>query len=470
MVTEQQLNTFINLVASGDFSGAASFGLAAGVPPDVIAAYVNANAVGLGLPAGFQISGQNVSSLAGNPPSFLAGPASVAPAAPAPAAPAPVAPVAPAAPTGSPLDQARRNLVMSTGANRTQAINDFLVAATSAGLSPAEAAGQLRQSGITMDEISRVPALSGYTQAQLAGMSGGAYRAPVTGTLTPDAGTSNIDPLIAPYLREALEESRSLFLGTPPAFFPGTTYVPPSAQTLEALDAAEMVSRGAAPFFEQARGGFMTGLTGLEKTARGGFLGSNPYLNAMVTAASRPLTQQFQEQVLPGISSQYSAAGRYGSGAMGRAQERATEGFTRALGDVSTSIIGQDYARERGFQEAAMRDIGTAATMVPEFYRGFLAPTETMARVGAQREAIAAQPLEESMRRFEFGQRQPYEQLTGYLSSIYGSPLASRGMVPPTTENRSLANIGTALSFLGQAPAAITGAREGWNFVSSLLS
>jgi len=64
MVTEQQLNDFINLVASGRFEEAARYGISAGASPDTIAAYVNANAAGLGLPSGFQMSGANVVELA----------------------------------------------------------------------------------------------------------------------------------------------------------------------------------------------------------------------------------------------------------------------------------------------------------------------------------------------------------------------------------------------------------------------
>jgi hypothetical protein len=467
MVTEQQLNTFINLVASGKFDEAARYGISAGASPDTIAAYVNANAGGLGLPAGFQISGANVAELA-QAPSFLTGTTPApAPAAPAPAAPAPAAP-APSA--TDPLAAARSAVALSTGDNRIQSIENFLKAATSAGLSTEQAGSELRKLGITLPEISRVPGLENLSPQDLAAMSGGAYTAPTGGALAAGPGTSNIDPIIAPYLEEALGRARSLFLGPGPEFFPERTYVPPSAETLEALSNLTDISRSAAPFFGEARDAFMTGLRGVEGTARGDFLSGSPYREAMVNAAIRPLTQQFGEQVLPGISSQYSAAGRYGSGAMQRAQERATEGYTRALGDVSATITGQDYARERGFQEAAMRDVGSYAGMLPSLYQGFLAPSETLARVGGMREAISAQPLAESMQRFEFGQRQPYEQLSGFLGSIYGSPLASRGATPEVTSNRSLQNIGTALSFLSGVPSAVTGAKEGYNFISGLFA
>jgi len=474
MVTEQQLNDFINLVASGRFEEAARYGISAGASPDTIAAYVNANAAGLGLPSGFQMSGANVVELA-QAPSFLTGttPAPAPAPAPAPPAAAPAAAPAPAAPAPSatnPLAAARSAVALSTGDNRIQSIENFLKAATSAGLSTEQAGSELRKLGITLAEISRVPALSGLTQQQLAGMSGGAYTAPTGGPLPAGQGTSNIDPIIAPYLEEALGRARSLFLGPGPEFFPERTYVPPSAETLEALSNLTKYARGATPFLEEAGGAFMTGLRGLEKTAKGDFLSGSPYRDAMISAATRPLTQQFGEQVLPGISSQYSAAGRYGSGAMQRAQERATEGYTRALGDVSATITAQDYARERGFQEAAKRDVGTYARTLPSLYQGFLAPSETLARVGGMREAISAQPLAESMQRFEFGQRQPYEQLSGFLGSIYGSPLSSRGAAPEVTSNRSLQNIGTALSFLSGVPSAVEGAKKGYEFLSGMLT
>lgn len=452
-VTAEQLGAFNSLIAAGTpeaYAQAAGMAQAAGFSPDVVSQYINENLAGLNLSA--PVSSQQVQSF-------------YTPPAPAPAL------------TGQALiDATLRAAAGGSAATRQSDIQNIITATVQAGGTERDVAANLARAGIGLSEISRVlnrPA------SELAGLSGGFYQpgreVPTTqigplGQLPAAQGQSMIDPTIAPYLQEALGLARNLFLGPGPSFYPGQTYVEPSAQTLEALNQMEMISRGAAPYFEQAREGFRTSLEGLESTATGSFLEGSPYRDAMIAAATRPLTQQFQEQILPGISSQYSAAGRYGSGAMERAQERATEGFTRAMGDVTSAITAQDYARERAFQEAAMRDIGTTALQVPEFYRGFLAPSQTMAQVGAQREAIAAQPLQESMQRFQFAQQQPYQQLGGYLSSIYGSPLSGAPVIPPTSENRSLQNVGTALSFLGGLPPAIQGAREGWNFVSSLLS
>ncbi len=82
-------------------------------------------------------------------------------------------------------------------------------------------------------------------------------------------------------------------------------------------------------------------------------------------------------------------------------------------------------------------------------------------QVGAQQEAIAAQPLQEQLARYQFGQQLPYQQLQGYLSSVYGTPLGSYGTQTtnaPTYQNRGAGVLGGAIAgglggyALGQIP------------------
>lgn len=325
----------------------------------------------------------------------------------------------------------------------------------------------------------------------------------------------------------------------------------PSTTRLEQLYGAA----GAQPYsslYGQVAGGQFQNLAlpGTAQTAAGSFLMGSPYQQAMMEAATRPLTQQFMQNVLPGISSQYSLAGRYGSGAMQRAQGQATESFTRALGDVTSGIAGQEYARERGFQEAARQQLGqlsqqelmnrlagagaaesalrggiqqqagiagqlsglqqqaaatrlagaaglqqaeqmglaaqlqaaggvassqeqqlqrqlAAAQAAPGMFNMQLLPSQVLAQVGQSREAIAAQPLQEAIQRHQFSQQLPYSQLQSYLSSIYGTPMAS-SVYPqqqmyqnPTMNTLAGAGLGyvggQALgSFIGGTPFSLT--------------
>jgi len=274
--------------------------------------------------------------------------------------------------------------------------------------------------------------------------------------------TSQIDPALLPYLTQGLERAQSLFLtGQQPQFFPGQTYVSPSAATTEAIAQQEAIARQQSPVLQQAQQAYTSSLGQVGQTAAGGFLNANPYQQAMMAAATRPLTQQFSETVLPGISSLYSKSGRLGSGSMERALGTATEAYGRSLGDITANIAGTQYQQERGLQQQAQLAQAQLAGYAPQFYSQQFLPSQTLAQVGAQQEAIAAQPLQEQLARYQFGQQLPYQQLQGYLSSVYGTPLGQYGTQTtnaPTYQNRGAGVLGGAIAgglggyALGQIP------------------
>jgi hypothetical protein len=253
--------------------------------------------------------------------------------------------------------------------------------------------------------------------------------------------TSSIDPALRPFLTEGLERARSLFLtGQQPEFFPGQTYVSPSQATTDALAQQEAMARQQSPVLQQAQQAFGTALGQVGQTAAGGFLNANPYQAQMMQAATRPLEQAFSQQVLPGISSLYSKSGRLGSGSMERALGTATEGYGRALGDITSNIAGTQFQQERGLQQQAQLAQAALAQSAPAIYGQQFLPSQTLGEVGAQQEAIASLPLQEQLARFQFGQQLPYQQLQGFLSSVYGSPMGGFGSQTtqtPLTTNRT---------------------------------
>jgi hypothetical protein len=274
--------------------------------------------------------------------------------------------------------------------------------------------------------------------------------------------TSSVDPALLPYLTQGLERAQSLFLtGQQPTFFPGQTYVSPSAATTDALAQQEAIARQQNPMLQQAQQAYQSSLGGIGQTAQGGFLNANPYQAQMMQAATRPLEQAFSQQVLPGISSLYSKSGRLGSGSMERALGTASEGFGRAIGDITSNIAGTQYQQERGLMQQAQLGQAALAQAAPSIYGQQFLPSQALGQVGAQQEAIAGQPLQEQMARFQFGQQLPYQQLQGYLSSVYGSPMGGFGtqtQQTPLYENRTVGALGGALAgglggyALGQIP------------------
>ena len=259
--------------------------------------------------------------------------------------------------------------------------------------------------------------------------------------------TSSIDPGILPYITTGLERAKTLFLGgEQPSMYPGQTYVSPSEETMTALQQQQNIATQASPSLQVGQNAYLQSYGGLANTAAGGFLQGNPYQQQMIAAATRPLVQQYSDQILPGIASLYSKSGRYGSGSMQNALGQATEQYGRALGDVSANIVGTQYDQERARQQQAMMGLTNIAQAAPSIYGQQYLPSQQLAQIGAQREAIAAQPLQEAMSRYSFGQQLPYQQLSGYLSSVYGSPTASYGSTSQNmSTNPTVGAIGGAL-------------------------
>jgi hypothetical protein len=201
-------------------------------------------------------------------------------------------------------------------------------------------------------------------------------------------------------------------------------YVPPTQATLDALAQQEQIARTAPTALEAAQESYMQGLGGLSATAGGAFLMGNPYLQSAIAASTRPIERQFAETTLPGIASGYSRAGRYGSEAMARSLGQATEATGRALGDVAANIAYSGYEGERARQQQAISQQIGAAQIAPQIYGQQFLPSQQLGQVGAAQETIQAQPLQEAMQRFQYSQQIPYQQLSGFLSSVYGTPMA----------------------------------------------
>lgn len=299
---------------------------------------------------------------------------------------------------------------------------------------------------------------------------GGTFQAPTFPTYTPPVsmelsslpeargmggGESRIDPALRPYLELGLRRGEQLFFGgQQPQFYPGQTFVSPSQQTLDALQAQEQIARASQPTLQGAQQAYQQALGGVGFTAGGGFLQGSPFRDMAIQSAVRPLMQQFEQTTLPGIQSAFSRAGRYGSGAQERAIGQATEATGRAIGDISSQIAAADYARERGLQEQALARQAGLAGLAPEFYQQQFLPAQQLAQVGAAREQISAMPLQEDIQRFQFQQRLPYEQYASFLSGVYGTPLAAsqyQQQAQPAV-NRTAQNLGILSTIGGLVP------------------
>lgn len=97
------------------------------------------------------------------------------------------------------------------------------------------------------------------------------------------------------------------------------------------------------------------GVRDTRRTIAGDYLdpANNPTLNAYIDAANRPIIEQFNEQIIPGIGSAAVQGGAYGGSRQAILEGLASEGLAESMTDTANRIYNQEYGRERGFQREA---------------------------------------------------------------------------------------------------------------------
>jgi len=262
--------------------------------------------------------------------------------------------------------------------------------------------------------------------------------------------TSTIDPTIQPFLTYGLTEAQKLYEGGGPQYYTGQTYVGPSRTTKTGLQALEARASEGNPLLQSAQGQ-------LQNTISGGYLQGNPFFQGAFQPAAKAAETQFQ-QTLGDIGSKASLAGRYGSGAMNTLQDRASGQFAKSLADTAGQLAYQNYAQERGMQQAATM---AAPAMSQADYQDI----QNMLQAGQIREGYTGARQQADIAKFNFLQGQPQQNIQNYLSLVYGNPL---GRVASSTTSGA-ADTSTLQNLLGGA--ALLGGIEkntgwlsgGWN-------
>ena len=89
---------------------------------------------------------------------------------------------------------------------------------------------------------------------------------------------AEIDPTLKPYVEYGLGEAKRLYQGTTPSFFPGQTFVSPSAATQQALGLAEQRALAGSPLTQAAQQEALATIQGR---------GVNPFLAGALEQSNR---------------------------------------------------------------------------------------------------------------------------------------------------------------------------------------
>lgn len=237
--------------------------------------------------------------------------------------------------------------------------------------------------------------------------------------------TSSSEPseFIKPYFQQAVDAAQDLYENPDiPSFFPNNTFVDFAPETEAALQLASVRALQGNPLLGSSQ-------QEINKILQGDYLSptTNPYSQALFNQMAGDVTSQVQ--------SQFSKAGRLGSGAN-------QEILSRSLGELANRVYGDQFDKERDRQFQATQ-------IAPQLGEMDFNDLARLQQVGQEKESLEMAKLQDAIARYDYNQQQPYIKLNQYLGALGAS-------VPTTTVSTQPVFRNTGAGLLG---GALTGAR-----------
>lgn len=200
-----------------------------------------------------------------------------------------------------------------------------------------------------------------------------------------------------------------------------------------------------------SQGGDAAGMDRLMDIGSGSMLNANPYVDDMFNNAADRVGEQFSKHVMPGVTSMFAGAGRYGSNQHAEGLGAAQGQFGDMLNRLATSIYGGNYANERGLQQQALNTAGQfdlqgrslqqgaldsagtmfgrervmqgqAAGMAPELSQADYFDIAQLMGLGGQQDAFSQSLLNSDIARWDFNQQAPQNSISFLNNILAGVP------------------------------------------------
>lgn len=200
-------------------------------------------------------------------------------------------------------------------------------------------------------------------------------------------------------------------LANPPRYYPGKTVAPFDPLQIESQKQAVATARqGALPNLVSSAGNAL-------QFSLGDVLlpSSNPALQSTIDAATRPITRNFQQIVLPGINAEATLANQFGSSRHGVAQGIASQDYLRQIGDTSAQIATEGY--NQGLQA-----MGRGLALAPQIGQMQLLPAQVLEAVGAQQQTQAQALIDDAVSRFMYNEMAPFLTAQDVAALAFGVP------------------------------------------------
>jgi hypothetical protein len=210
---------------------------------------------------------------------------------------------------------------------------------------------------------------------------------------------------------------------TPLEIYPESTVVPLDPYTEAAINAR--AGRAVAGQYGGPAGEAEDYLTSV---LSGEYIGSNPYLDDVVSASKRGIANTYLSTTLPQLEARFARAGGRG-GAYTGAVDRSLGILAGELGDTEAAIRTASHMQERDLMNQAL---GYAPAVQQMGY----GDVDELERAGREREELAERELNERIARFYWPQDEPFKRFERITQGASDLPLAAGSGRTKTSYNQ----------------------------------
>lgn len=157
---------------------------------------------------------------------------------------------------------------------------------------------------------------------------------------------SNFPEWAIPYAQSFLGRSQQV-ADTPYQAYDGQRVAQQNPYQLGAYNAIASRAANGSPVSSAANGE-------ITKTLNGGYLNNNPYMQSMVDQSSQDVLRNYNQAIKPATETAMVRSGSFGNSGLQQLQGSQQGELQRNLGNISTTLRGNDYANERGRMQNAV--------------------------------------------------------------------------------------------------------------------
>lgn len=142
---------------------------------------------------------------------------------------------------------------------------------------------------------------------------------------------------------------------------------------------------------------------------------NNPALQSAISAAQRPLVENFTSSILPNIRTNAASSGGYGDSRQGIAEGIASRTLTQQLGDIGATMSNQAF-------DTSMETFGRTMALAPGIMQATTFPSQIQSAVGGQQQQQAQNELDALVQKYFTDMMLPLSMAQNVAGMAFGMP------------------------------------------------